>query len=269
MAVDALVDAIYHGPLARIRALLEAGADPNARVDDGFPPLIAALSTAQDVPGAMRRTDVDEMLRLLLRHGADPNQRGINDYTALHMAVAVRHLLAVQMLLDAGADPDLRTRVDECETPLEMANAAGLTAIAAILARKGQPIGRRLRSGLALLADVPGTGAPLQRQQTYRLRLRMWLPGGMPVRWVAPPGPFGIARLDNDGEALEAEVRVNRGVLVSGLFYGLDGMRIGGMRRLEVAPHLAYGQRGVPGIVPPNALLTIEVTVLAHVSRGT
>lgn len=51
------------------------------------------------------------------------------------MAVAEGNLSAVERLLDAGADPELRTRIDECETPLEMANAAGLTAIAARLAR--------------------------------------------------------------------------------------------------------------------------------------
>lgn len=102
-----LVHAIYHSPLAFVRTLLELGADPNAPVDDGFPPLIAALSCARDVPGAVRREDVDEMLRLLLKFGADPNQRGINDYTPLHMAVAERNLLAVQILLDAGADPEL------------------------------------------------------------------------------------------------------------------------------------------------------------------
>ena len=83
-----LVYAIYHSPLAFIRTLLETGADPNAPVDDGFPPLIAALSGARDVAGAKERTDVDHILRLLLRSGADPNQRGINDYTPLHMAVA-------------------------------------------------------------------------------------------------------------------------------------------------------------------------------------
>ena len=95
------------------------------------------------MPGANRRTDVDDIIRLLLSFGADPNQRGINDYTPLHMAVAERNPLAVQILLDGGADPELRTRIDECETPLEMAEAAGLADIAAMLARKGQP----LRSG--------------------------------------------------------------------------------------------------------------------------
>jgi len=75
-----LVYAIYHSPQPFIPKLPEIGADPNAPVDDGFPPLIAALSCARDVPGGARRTDVDEILRLLLSFGADPNQRGINDY---------------------------------------------------------------------------------------------------------------------------------------------------------------------------------------------
>lgn len=138
-----LVYAIYHSPLAFIHALLEIGADPNAPVDDGFPPLIAALSCARDVPGATRRTDVDDILRLLLSFGADPNQRGINDYTPLHMAVADHLALAIQILLDGGADPELRTRIDECVTPVELAEAAGLKDIAAMLDRKGQPLRRR------------------------------------------------------------------------------------------------------------------------------
>jgi uncharacterized protein len=130
-----LVYAVYWSPLPFIRTLLEMGADPSAPVDDGFPPLIAALCCTRDVRGANRRSDVDEVLRLLLSFGADPNGRGINDYTPLHMAVAERNARAVQILLDAGANPELRTRIDQCDTPLEMANAAGLTSIAAMLER--------------------------------------------------------------------------------------------------------------------------------------
>src|SRR5512145_1645605 len=103
-----LVYAIYHSPLAFIRTLLEIGADPNAPADDGFPPLIAALTCSRAVPGALPRTDVDEIIRLLLSCGADANQRGINDYTPLHMAVAERNALAVLRLLEHGADADLR-----------------------------------------------------------------------------------------------------------------------------------------------------------------
>ena len=257
-----LVYAIYHSPFAFIRTLLEMGACPNAPVDDGFPPLIAALSCARDVAGAKRRTDIDEILKLLLRSGADPNQRGINDYTPLHMAVAERDSLAVQILLDGGADPELRMRIDECETPLEMATAAGLTAIAEILARKGATLRQRLRSGLNLLTDIPGTGDLVRRQHKYRIRLRLWLNRGEAVRWQTAWGTVGVARLDDNGETLITEVRIDRRSLVNGLFYGVDGMRIGGTRRLEIAPHLAYGDRGVPGIIPANAMLTAEITVL-------
>ncbi len=114
---NCLVYAIYHSPIAFIRTLLEIGADPNAEADDGFPPAIAALSS--------QRGDVLDVLRLLLEFGMDPNQRGINDYTALHMAVAVGSREAYRLLLDAGADPKLATRIDDYETAEECAARAG------------------------------------------------------------------------------------------------------------------------------------------------
>ena len=258
-----LVYAIYHSPFEFIRTLLELGANPNAPADDGFPPLIAALTCTRDVAGGPRRTDVDAIVRLLLAYGADVNQRGINDYTALHMAVAERNALAVQLLLDAGADPDLRTRIDDCETPLEMARAAGFDEIAAVLERRGEPLRRHLRSGLTLLADVAGSGEPVQRQRNYMIRLRLWLHKGEPVRWKMAWGRVGVARLEDNGETLVSEVRIDRRSLVNGLFYGVEGMRVGGTRRLEIAPHLAYGERGVPDVIPQNAVLIAEITILS------
>lgn len=265
---NCLVYAIYHSPLPFIRTLLEIGADPNAPVTGGFPPLIAALACAQDAPGAVRRADVHDILRLLLSFGADPNQRGINDYTPLHMAVAVRDPLAVQLLLDAGADPEQRTRIDDCETPLEAARAAGLPEIEATLARKGNPMRRRLRSGLKVLADIPGPGEQVRRQRNYRIRLRLWLNRGEPVRWRSAWGPVGSATLEDGGETLLTEVRIDRRSLINGLFYGMEGMRVGGMRRLEIAPHLAYGRGGVPGVIPAGAALTAEIAILGAVGEG-
>lgn len=126
--------AIYHSPLPFIRALLEIGADPNPADHAGFPPLIAALSCSRPRPGSPGRPDVKDLIQLLLSFGADPNQRGINDYTPLHMAVSERNLPVVELLLEAGADPRLRTRIDDCETPREMAEQAALREIAALLA---------------------------------------------------------------------------------------------------------------------------------------
>jgi hypothetical protein len=257
-----LVYAIYHSPLSFIRTLLEIGADPKAPADDGFPPIIAALSCGQETAGAKRRTDVDEILRLLLAFDADPNQRGINDYTPLHMAVATRDLRAVHILLAGGADPELRTRIDECATPLELAKAAGLAEFAAVLERKGQPLRQRVRSGLTLLADIPGSGDTVRRQHNYGIRIRMWLNQGDPVRWQAAWGPVGVAYLEEDGTVLVTEVRIDRRSLINGLFYGIEGMRVGGTRRLEISPHLAYGDRGVPGVIPAGAVLTAEITIV-------
>ncbi len=128
-----LEHAIYHSPLPFIRTLLELGADPCHDDPAGFPPLLAALSCGRQRPGSAGEADVLAVLELLLSSGADPDQRGINDYTALHMAVAERHLQAVELLLDAGADPRLRTRIDECETPLELALAGGMSEIVELL----------------------------------------------------------------------------------------------------------------------------------------
>jgi ankyrin repeat protein len=125
--------AIYHSPLPFIRTMLELGADPNPSDHSGFPPLIAALSCSRSQPGSPARSDVMAILALLLEYGVEPNQRGINDWTALHMAVVERNFAAVQFLLAAGADPLARTRIDHYESPRETAVAAGLTEIAEIL----------------------------------------------------------------------------------------------------------------------------------------
>jgi hypothetical protein len=119
-----------------------------------------------------------------------------------------------------------------------------------------------MHSGVTLLADVPGDGDLVRRQHRYRMRLRLWLGDGQPVRWNTAWGAADVARLEDDGETLITEVRIDRRSLVNGLFYGVDGMRVGGMRRLVIAAHMAYGERGVPGVIPGSAQLTAEVTIL-------
>jgi len=118
--------AIYHSPLSFIRELLEIGAHPNPDDHAGFPPLVAALWHST-------RPDALEVLELLISFGADPNQRGMNDYTPLHVAAEDGNREAVESLLSAGADPHLRTRIDDFETPLDLAQRAGHAEIAALL----------------------------------------------------------------------------------------------------------------------------------------
>lgn len=120
-----LTYAIYHSPIEMIAALLDAGADPNAPADDGFPSLIAALTCAIPAPRATVRSNMHQLVELLLDHGADVGQRGINDYTPLHLAAAQGDLDVVRTLLAHGADADAITRIDDYETPLEVAAAGG------------------------------------------------------------------------------------------------------------------------------------------------
>ena len=126
-----LTYAIYWSPLRFIEELLAIGADPNGHDHDGFPPLIAALNKTHPHPGSLARYDVIEVMARLLDAGADPNQRGFNDWTALHTAVNERNADAVRLLLARGADPSLRTRIDEHETALEMARSGAAGRVAA------------------------------------------------------------------------------------------------------------------------------------------
>jgi ankyrin repeat protein len=122
-----LVLAIYHGPVSLVRALLAAGADPNAAADDGFPSLFAAIDRGPP--------DRHMVLAALLSAGADVQQRGLNDYTPLHHAACRDDAEAVALLLAHGADPEARTRIDDCATPLDEAERFGHSTGAAALRR--------------------------------------------------------------------------------------------------------------------------------------
>ena len=129
-----LVYAVYHSPLPFIGELLALGADPDRDDGDGFPPLIAALCCLRAQPGSTARTDVLDVLSVLLDHGANPDIRGINDWTPLHMAVSQGSAAAVRLLLARGADPALRTRIDTCDTAREYAVSLQLHELSRLLA---------------------------------------------------------------------------------------------------------------------------------------
>ncbi len=56
--------------------------------------------------------------------------------------------------------------------------------------------------------------------------------------------------------------RVGKRRAIPGLEYGVEGMRVGGERRLRIGPHLAYRDQAIPGIVPARAVLEFHVTLL-------
>lgn len=57
-------------------------------------------------------------------------------------------------------------------------------------------------------------------------------------------------------------VNLGRGEVIKGWDLGLVGMKVGERRMLTIAPDLAYGPRGVDGVIPPNATLVFEVLLV-------
>jgi peptidylprolyl isomerase len=65
----------------------------------------------------------------------------------------------------------------------------------------------------------------------------------------------------NRGEPLS--FRLGTGQVISGWDQGVQGMKVGGRRRLVIPPHLAYGDRGAGGVIAPGETLIFVVDLLA------
>lgn len=98
-----------------------------------------------------------------------------------------------------------------------------------------------------------GKGKPAGPGDTLTLDYTVWLKDGKRVdstldRGVPQPVKIGDAFLE-------------------GLNEGLTSMRIDGRRRIEIPAKLAYGAKGVEGMIPPNSDLIFEVHVIEIQAR--
>ena len=58
------------------------------------------------------------------------------------------------------------------------------------------------------------------------------------------------------------DFRLGVGQVISGWDQGVQGMKVGGRRRLVIPPHLAYGDRGAGAVIKPGETLIFVVDLI-------
>jgi FKBP-type peptidyl-prolyl cis-trans isomerase len=99
----------------------------------------------------------------------------------------------------------------------------------------------RRTSGLYVQDLQVGTGTVAAQGRTAVLRYAGYLPNGKQF------------------DAGEITISIGAGKVIRAWDEGVLGMRVGGRRRLIAPPHLAYGSRGAPPDIPPNAVLVFDM----------
>jgi FKBP-type peptidyl-prolyl cis-trans isomerase FkpA len=76
--------------------------------------------------------------------------------------------------------------------------------------------------------------------------------------WLTNGSKFDSSKDRND----PFEFPLGQRHVIAGWDEGVQGMKVGGTRKLTIPSQLGYGARGAGGVIPPNATLVFEVELL-------
>lgn len=101
--------------------------------------------------------------------------------------------------------------------------------------------------GIQIDDKVIGTGAVAERGKRLKMQY--------------------VGKLKTTGKVFDASKKpfaftLGRGEVIAGWEIGIRGMRVGGKRTLVIPPEKAYGRHGAPPVIPGNATLVFDVTLV-------
>lgn len=127
-------------------------------------------------------------------------------------------------------------------------------------------------SGLKLLEEREGEGAPARKGDRVIYNSRMFLNKGEEVPIQAKQIeqlPKDMIRVVDGISYVDHTVVLGRRRAIAGVEHALLDMKVGGYRKVRISPHLAYRDKGVPGFIPPDAVLIVEIWLRGILQEGT
>ena len=123
------------------------------------------------------------------------------------------------------------------------------SAVAYVIKRRGTQAAAEITtpSGLKIQDLRVGDGPSPKMGQTVSVHYIGWLENGTEF---------------NNSYTTGKPAEFKLGGVIEGWNEGLQTMKVGGKRRLIIPSRLAYGPRGRPPAIPPNANLTFEIELL-------
>ena len=122
-----------------------------------------------------------------------------------------------------------------------------------------------LEKGIELVEDIPGRGAKAEKGCQIVYNARFFLRRGDEVtndpRSIALYRDQLNIRQIGGVELIDHTTILGKRQSIACVEKSLYGMQAGGFREILASPQLCYGENGIDGLVPPNAMLRVQLWV--------